>query len=590
MKIRYALLSALSCSFALGEEEKPPVVKTKIIDGKTVAILPLPKEEPATEKIDLTDPTKLPAVDAAIPAAVKAMGEPSMVELPAGATNAVSGISEKVQAHVNQGIFHLHGGWEFEASRHFAAAMREDPECLLAHWGMVMTMLAPSSETGAARDAAAERLLYLVDQQKGTELERGLAYGLIKYMQEGPAGAAEAFRRIAEKFPNDIQANIFGALFSRTGYDEFGHAKLEQETAEKNLLTLSEKHPDNPLPLYALLSIRAEATDLTASLEMARKLRQMMPDYAPYFHLLGHYEWRCGNHAKAISAFGNAATFYEQWMKENKVTLADCPEWVKAECYRVVAMASKGDYDTALAAARQIANVPFPENRMTSPGVRMLLWEAKTLPASIILHRNAPGCEQEAADSLPKPASIKNTHQHSLAYLWIDGLRLHIEAQKLIRAKRHDEAKEVVMAIARHGEHLSSGSRTAAANGERSAWFKAFKTLEILASDLNGQVAFYGPRENIGSAYNWFSAAADRQRPASLMLPPLIFTPMASHLGEYYLAIAKPTEAIDAFKRALTAFPNDLRSFIGLKKAYEKAKLTQEATDTEARIQAIKAE
>ena len=52
-----------------------------------------------------------------------------------------------------------------------------------------------------------DRLLDLVEQGKGTELERGYAYGLIKYIEEGPAGAANAFRKVAEKFPNDLQAD-----------------------------------------------------------------------------------------------------------------------------------------------------------------------------------------------------------------------------------------------------------------------------------------------------------------------------------------------------------------------------------------------
>ena len=43
----------------------------------------------------------------------------------------------------------------------------------------------------------------------------------------------------------------------------------------------------------ALTTIRL---DLGASVELARKLCLMAPDYAPYFHLSGHYEWRCGQH------------------------------------------------------------------------------------------------------------------------------------------------------------------------------------------------------------------------------------------------------------------------------------------------------
>ncbi|MCX6866070.1 MAG: hypothetical protein NTV46_07595, partial [Verrucomicrobia bacterium] len=104
---------------------------------------------------------KLPDVEAAIPGPVKALGKPGMMDFPGAIQMAVSATTEEVQTHVNQGLNHLHGGWEFEASRHFAVAMREDPDCLLAHWGMVLCLLNPSPETGPARNAATDRLLEL---------------------------------------------------------------------------------------------------------------------------------------------------------------------------------------------------------------------------------------------------------------------------------------------------------------------------------------------------------------------------------------------------------------------------------------------
>ena len=168
-----------------------------------------------------------------------------MMDFPAGIRMAVSAsTAEAAQAHVIQGLNHLHGGWEFEASRHFAAAMREDPDCLLAHWGMVMSLLNPSPETGDARNAATDRLFELIEQGKGTELERGYAYGLIKYIEEGPAGAATAFRKVAEKFPNELQAGVFAALFSRGGYDAAGDATPESGSPRKRRCSdLIEKHP-----------------------------------------------------------------------------------------------------------------------------------------------------------------------------------------------------------------------------------------------------------------------------------------------------------------------------------------------------------
>lgn len=556
-----------------------------LLAGAVLAFHAMAEETPAKNASG-----KTASVEEAIPASVKALGEPVMMNFPNGIRMAVSTRSDKAQAHVLQGLNHLHGGWEFEASRHFAAAMREDPECLLAHWGMVMALLNPSPETSEARNAATDRMCALVEQGQGTELERGYAYGLVKYIEEGPAGAGAAFRKVAEKFPNEMQAGIFAALFSRGGYDANGEPTPDQLTAEKNLEEIIAKNPQSPVPINALLLIRAEAPDLGPSLDLARNLCQMAPDYPPFFHLLGHYEWRCGRHGEAASAFGRASSFYQKWMKDNKAGIADCPEWARSECYRIVSLVSKGDFDTAYAAARQVASTPMPADRPGSPGARFLLWDVKTLPARILIHRGLPGNADEAANSLPKPDEVKNWRKHSLAFWWIDGLRFALEAQHLMDQGDFKGAREVVDAITLHGENMAKTQAAAAANGERSSWIRSFRALEVLASDVRGRLAMAGPKENRGVAYNWFSSAADRQHPEPLLNPPMILTPMASRLGGFFLAEKKNDEAIEAYQRALATFPNDMNSLVGLKDAYQAAGRAKEAEETAARIADLKAQ
>lgn len=527
------------------------------------------------------------SVDLAIPASVKALAEPTPIEFPGGVQMAVTSTTEKAQIHVNQGMNHLHGGWEFEASRHFAAAMREDPECLLAHWGMVMCLLTPSPETRDARAAAADRLLHLAEQEKGTELENGYTYGLIKYLEEGPAGAANAFRKVARKFPNDLQAAIFAALFSRSGYDELGTAKPDQEAAEASLIELIKKHPASPLPLNALLTIRAEAPDLSDSLELARKLSQMAPTYAPYAHLLGHYQWRSGEHGRAATAFTHASYYYEKWMKDNQATVADCPEWVKSECYRIVSLASRGDFDTAYPAARKLAATPVPKGREGSPGARLLQWDAETLPARILLHRGMPGNAREAQLSLPAPNSARFQNGHSLAHWWSDGIRIALEAQCLLDEGKIDQAHQVMNAVTHHGENMAKSQEKAVVTGERSSWLRAFRAFEILASSMRGRIILAGPKERSGTAYNWFAAASDGQRPAPMMFPPMILTPMASRLGEFHLSEKQPQKAVEAYQHALTSFPNDMQSLLGLKQACLQANLTADADATQKKIDAL---
>jgi tetratricopeptide (TPR) repeat protein len=563
-------------SFYLEKEARPtmvPGMKLWIIAWIAAAAFGLAAEMPPVEK--------------AIPATVKALGDPTAIEMNGGLRMAVTASTEKAQAHVLQGMNHLNGGWEFEASRHFAAAMKEDPECLLAHWGMVMCLLSPSPETDEARIAASERLMELIEQGKGSELERGYAYGLVKFLSEGVREAANAFHKVSERFPNDLQTAILSALFSRSGYDDLGEPTPDQLRAEQTLEALIAKHPESPLPLHALLLIRAEAPDLTGSLDLARKLTRMVPNYAPYFHLLGHYEWRCGQHGKATSAFSRAVTLLERWRESEKISLADCPEWVRSECYRIIAVSSNGDFETAYAASRRVSEIPLPEGRPGSAGARILLWEARTLPARLLMKRGLPGNTEEALFSLPKPDDLKATRGTSLASWWVDGLRIFLDAKRAAETGKLEEAKVTAAALSKHGAAFEKMQSASSQGGERSAWLRAFRAMEVLASELNGQIALASPPNARGSAYNWFRSAADRQHPSSLLFPPAILAPMTSRVGDYFMAVGRQKDATEAFEEALRQFPNDIDTLRSLQASYSAAGMTAEAEKTAITIRTL---
>jgi tetratricopeptide (TPR) repeat protein len=529
-----------------------------------------------------------PTVEKAVPGPVKSLAAPTGDGLSGGFQIAVSSASEAAQRHVNLGLDHLNAGWEFEASRHFGAALMADPDCLLAHWGMVLCLIDPGPETVAARDSAVERLLVLLEAGAGSELERGYAYGLIKYIQDGPVAAAEAFRKVSARFPNEIQAAVLAALFGRGGFDSDGAATPDQERSEKELRALIQKNRGSPVPIHALLFIRAEGEITSEFLVMARFLAMNWPGYPPYQHLLGHYEWRSGNHVLAAEAFAMAAQLYQEWMKSNGIGIADCPEWLKSSAYRVLAMMSMGDTEAATSAADELAAIPLIEDRPASAGNRFLMWEVKTLPARILIRHNKPGTARMAAASLPKPADLANFRDHSLAYWWIDGLRILCEVRALLDDGGLEAAREAVPALSHHMENMTGMRGPARAGGELSQWSRAIRGFEILTSELRADLALAGEKSFSGPAFNWLSAAADRQSPAAMLMPPAVLAPASGRLGDLLMAEDKPAEAIEAYQRALVLFPNDMQLLGSLEQACRMAGRDEDAADAARRIDKLK--
>lgn len=500
---------------------------------------------------------EIPNVDACIPPWVTAAEKPSLFPFHNGLVIAIIAENQTAQIHALQGLNHLHAGWDFEAIRHFAVAMQADPRCLIAHWGMIMSMLGTSPETDSYRLATTQRLLELVADGEGTELERGFAYCLIKYIDEGPKGAEIAFRKVSERFPKDVQSEIFAILFSRGGYDLTGEITASQAEAEKNLEKLIQRLPSNILPLHAYLLTKAEAPDLKSSIPLAKKLCELAPKYPPYLHLLGHYQWRSGNFDEAITSFSSAEKLYTEWMESNKISHADCPQIILTKSYLAIAKASAGNFPDAIATATEVSKIPLDPKRPNSLGNRQILWDAHTLPARIIMHRGEKTDPNEALLSLPKPLENQAFHKHSLSHWWTDGVRIALQAQRLLNAGDIKTAAETIDALSFHGEAMTKQKDAASTRGEYTQWRRALLHLEMLNANLRGRLALAGPKENQGSAFNWFRAAADRQRTSTLMHPPLILSPMANDLGDYYLSIHQPEKALAAYQEAITKFPNE---------------------------------
>ncbi|MCU0794426.1 MAG: hypothetical protein MUF31_00675 [Akkermansiaceae bacterium] len=519
---------------------------------------------------------KLGAVPAPFPPSVKG-----------GVTMTVSAANDAVQQSVRDGLTCLHAGWDFEAFRHFASAMVADPNCLMAYWGAALALFHGNAEYTAERDAILDQMLSLVDAGVGTELEHRYVFALSKLIELGPQEAASAFGSAAKEFEDDPQLVLMQALMGRGGFDDMGDATPDQEREEQRLRDLIGKYPDLLYLKHALLAMRAEAPDLEKDLELARTLCLESPDFAPYFHVLGHYEWRCGNHGRAQAAFGRAADLYAAWMRRSGLGAVDCPGWTRAECYRAAALASKGDYETALAVAEGLSRIAVNKDKASSDGGRMILWEAATLPSRLLLRRGGAGDMKIAKDLLPHPDIVKGMGEYTLAVWSLQAHSTVVGARLALEAKDMESARTLAEDLTRLGGNFVQTRNVAVERAEASQWARAFRNMEVMASELNGLLSMAGPEKDRGSAFNWYRSAADRQRRSTLMMPPGVMLPMEARLAEFHMGKNEPEKAMDTLLEGLAKWPRDYELLIRLKEAATKGKDKEMAAEAEEQLKLL---
>ena len=163
-----------------------------------------------------------------------------------------------------------------------------------------------------------------------------------------------------------------------------------------------------------------------------RKVARKAPNFPPYQHLLGHFEWRCGNHFLAEVALSRASELYAGHMRKHMLSLHECDGWIRSQLYLATVMYSRGGFDEAMAIAGNLSDLKVDAARLGSTGANLLVWEAATLSARLYLVRGQQGDIEKAIASLPEKDDpfLKKVKDRTLSVFYLECLMRYLECRK----------------------------------------------------------------------------------------------------------------------------------------------------------------
>lgn len=545
----------------------------------------IPVSPPAKKEVE-----KVPfTLDQVVDTRVAKMAVPEMRPQIVGIKMSVSSPSEKAREHVKQGFALVHAQWDFEAYRHFSAALVEDPDCLLAYCGVVLALAKPYSEYADYRRAAITRMLDLLDAddkqvkegkvERYPAMEKKFVMATATLVSTSPRTAGALFHKMSEEYPQLIQTRLLSVFLTRGGYDVLGTPSLEQKFAIKTTKELLKKYPDNPLVLGFWLSLNAEVPSQSMDIKKeilpyARHLAKKCPRVPSWQHALGHFEWRAGNYLLAERAFTKAAALYAEWMKREGVGINDCEGFIRSKCYLANTLYQRGNYLGAMKVAKELRAMKLDLERPRSPGNQILIWRGYTLPARLYIAHGADGDLNRALKSFPTKEELAPYVSHpkfpSLAGVYVEALSAYIGSRKAIDDKAITAAKSLRDNTFRSRVvSLAKVAQGAMRSSDYSHYFNAGSSLAIYDMELAGLIALNGRKDMKITASNWFRSARDKQGVPSLMMPPLVLTAMENRLGEYYLRMGKNQEALEAYQAGEKRYPNNIASMLGIKRCYD---------------------
>lgn len=540
---------------------------------------------------------------------LKDMAEPKMRAKVVGEQLAISSPSAKAREHVKQGFALVHAQWDFEAYRHFCVALREDPDCLMAYCGVSLALARPHNEYVAYRRAAVDRMLDLLEYDEALEkegkpgrflaVEKDFSAAVATLVSTSPRTAGAMFHKIGMNYPNFIQAQLLALFLARGGYDLVGDATAGQIQAIKRTRAVLAEHPENPMVIGFWLALNAEAPLRALNFEKdllpyARQLVAMDPGFAPWQQTLGHYALRLGDYAGAERAFAQSAKLYAEWMQDEGVSVQDCEGYLKAMECRAYALYQSGRFETALKVAKELRGLKLDSSRPRAAGNTMLMWRGYNLEARLYLARGAAGDHDKALKSLPGAAELAAFAGHkkypSLAGVYNDALSMYAGCRKAIEKGDIQAAAGLRSGVFRqHIMNLAAVAKGATQVSDYSHYLRAGNSLAIWDRELGGLIALHGAKKTQVVAAGRFLSARDKQLTPSMMVAPLVLTPMDNRLGQYYEKAGDFAKAEGAYRDGAQRVPGNAGSLEGLKRCLEQAGKREQAAELQARLDALKA-
>ncbi len=488
-----------------------------------------------------------------------------------GLAQAVSSTSAEAQQAVLRGLSHLVTFWDDAAYQEFRHAIQLDPDCAMAHWGLVISTITPYDERTKEKEKSLAKLQTILDAGDVPEKELAYIKALYMLMKEGPRVAADNFMEISNKWKADQLSPLFAAMLVRDGYDAYGAAQAGQDKAIRILDQLIESQPELQ-PAYFLRALIEETAPVISqkASECAGKAVELAPANASSYHLRGHLFFRSGLYEKAEADFTRAAELYQTWQTESHLTLTDNEGYFRSQMYLAVSQFCRGDMESALKTADALAAWPVNTERLKAKGTTIQLWEARVLPIKLRESTTAVPSKKDIEAIMPKPVEIKEPllSNSSLAVcLQYASARLASIAKDTRAIGMHVEALDQLQEMI-EGSRLDAEERVSV-----SYWARC---IELCSQYFYLSNSLLYP----SSTEMWFDNAIETQRFSSMLLPPILPFPTEWKKAVWLLGRNRNGDCIKACDAGLARFPNHALILATKKKAEEKLKTTASPANT----------
>lgn len=485
-------------------------------------------------------------------------GAAQATDLPAGSAPEKLGTlrfpiscNDAAQTHFTRAVALLHSFYWSETRKALAEAAKADPNCAMLHWAHAMTSMGNPYAwplTGKELRAGMESVEKARQLRPKTEREQDYIASVEYFFKDAekiPAQTRQlayelSMAKLASKYPDDVEAQIFHALALSANYDPNDKAYSNQLRAAQILEGVLAAKPDHPGVSHYLIHCYDSPPLAQRGLSSAYRYRDIAPSAPHALHMPSHIFTRLGMWDDSIAA--NAAV-----QKITREHASKLHSWD----YMGYAYLQKAQDDDAKRVLGEIQALRKIEGENFSAAYALA-----AIPSRMVLERQR--WSDAAALKLPISEFDFSWQQFP-----------HAEAI-LVYARALGAARMGKVAAAKKDGARLAALKSTMLDGKQFYWADQ---AEIQIQTVNAWIARSGGKHK--EALRLLREAADHEdgTEKSAVTPgPII--PVREQLGDMLMLMKQPRLALVEYERAIVKEPNRYRSLYGAARAAEAIKDT----------------
>jgi len=471
-----------------------------------------------------------------------------------GAVSFAVSCAPAVQTSFVRGVALLHDFWYQEAQRQFEEIAKADPHCAMAHWGAAMSFYhqiwdRPDDATVAKgwremQAAQAQAAASAREREYVAALSDFYRAGRRDYQARVNAYAA-AMGKLYKDYPTDIDAGAFYALSLLASQAPSDDTLTLNRKAMEVLTPLFAKYPDHPGVVHYIIHACDTPSLAQDGLAAAKHYGEIAPSAPHAVHMPGHIFARLGMWQADIDAnVGSVAASHaaegrkqsgamDQFHSDDFLVYAYLQSGQEARAKAVLE-------DSAAAIAHFETMSDMGEHYMTG----MFPYYRTKLP--IIYHLELRDWKTAAALQAVTGAPPES---QTLTYWARTVAAGHLHQPQQAQASLADY--DALMAKIKQGRH---------------AYFADSTGARIERAEMLAWIAFAA--DNSADALKRMQEAADLQDKVG---QGEVDIPAREMLADILLELARPQEALQQYRKALTLSPNRFNGLFNAGKAAEAA-------------------